>query len=354
VGTIADEGTLSVRFLKGRRLGSVEEAFLSRLRPGDRFLFAGRVLELVRVKDMVAYVRKATRSGRTTVPRWAGGRLPLSSHLALWVAAGLAGDPRVSGPELEALQPLLDLQGRWSQLPGPERVVVELSRSREGHHAFLFTFLGRLAHEGLGALAAWRLSRGEPRTVGVALNDYGIELLSPDPFPEDPAAWRTLLAAEGLEGDLPACLNAAEMARRRFRQIARVSGLVHPGPPGRSRSTRNLQASSGLLFDVLARYDPENLLVDQAHREVLERELEATRLREGLTSLSQRELTVTHPPRFTPLAFPIWAERLQSQVSSESWLQRVQRMAESLEAAAGGSPPAAAGTVPGQGDTVGA
>jgi len=349
VGTIADEGTLSVRFLKGRRLGSVEEAFLSRLRPGDRFLFSGRVLELVRVKDMVAYVRRATRSGRTTVPRWAGGRLPLSSHLARWVAAGLAGDPRIQGPELDALEPLLDLQRRWSRLPGPERLVVEVARSREGHHAFLFTFLGRLAHEGLGALLAWRLSQIEPRTVGVALNDYGIELLSPDPFPEEASAWRSLLDPAGLEEDLPACLNAAEMARRRFRQIARVSGLVHPGPPGRSRSTKNLQASSGLLYDVLARYDPDNLLVDQAHREVLERELEATRLRDGLGALAQRELTVTHPPRFTPLAFPIWAERLQSQVSSESWLQRVQRMAESLEAAAGnpeaatGNPGAAAG-----------
>lgn len=335
VGTIADEGSLEVRFLKGGRLGSVEEGFLSRLRPGDRFLFAGRVLELVRIKDMRAYVRRGSRSGRTTVPRWAGGRLPLSSHLARWVAAGLAGDPRVQGPELDALEPLLELQRRWSALPGPDRLVVELARSREGHHAFLFTFLGRSAHEGLGALLAWRLSRAAPRTVGVALNDYGIELLSPDPFPDEEEAWSALLSPEGLATDLPDCLNAAEMARRRFRQIARVSGLVHPGPPGRARNARNLQASSGLIFDVLARYDPDNLLVDQAHREVLEAELEASRLRAGLASLAERDRVLTHPPRFTPLAFPIWAERLQSQVSTESWLTRVQRMAESLEQAAG-------------------
>jgi ATP-dependent Lhr-like helicase len=172
------------------------------------------------------------------------------------------------------------------------------------------------------------------------LNDYGIELLSPDPFPDRPEPWRRLLEPEGLEDDLPACLNAAEMARRRFRQIARVSGLVHPGPPGRSRTARNLQASSGLIFDVLARYDPDNLLVAQAHREVLERELEASRLRRGLASLAERELTLATPPRFTPLAFPIWAERLQSQVSTESWVSRVQRMAESLEREAGGAGPA--------------
>ena len=335
VGTITDDGALQVRYLKGPRLGTVEESFLSRLRPGDRFLFAGRTLELVRIREMVAWVRRARRSGRTSAPRWAGGRLPLSSHLARWVAAGLAGDPRVHGPEMEALEPLLSLQSRWSVLPGPDRLVVELSRSREGHHAFLFPFLGRLAHEGLGALLAWRLSRAAPRTVGIALNDYGIELLSPDPFPEEPEAWRALLDRAELDADLPRCLNAAEMARRRFREIARVSGLVHPGPPGRSKSARNLQASSGLLYDVLAKYDPENLLVGQAHREVLERELEVERLRRGLATLAERSLVVTRPPRFTPLAFPIWAERLQAQVSSESWVDRVTRMARVLETAAG-------------------
>ena len=334
VGTITDDGALQVRYLKGPRLGTVEESFLSRLRPGDRFLFAGRTLELVRIREMVAWVRRARRSGRTSVPRWAGGRLPLSSHLAGWVAAGLAGDPRVHGPEMDALKPLLSLQTRWSVLPGPDRLVVELSRSREGHHAFLFPFLGRLAHEGLGALLAWRLSRVSPRTVGIALNDYGIELLSPDPFPEEAEAWRALLDRTELDGDLPRCLNAAEMARRRFREIARVSGLVHPGPPGRSKSARNLQVSSGLLYDVLAKYDPGNLLVGQAHREVLERELEVDRLRRGLASLADRSLVITTPPRFTPLAFPIWAERLQAQVSSESWVDRVTRMARALETAA--------------------
>jgi ATP-dependent Lhr-like helicase len=236
---------------------------------------------------------------------------------------------------MEALEPLLSLQTRWSVLPGPDRLVVELSRSREGHHAFLFPFLGRLAHEGLGALLAWRLSRAAPRTVGIALNDYGIELLSPDPFPEEKEAWRALLDRRELDADLPRCLNAAEMARRRFREIARVSGLVHPGPPGRTRSARNLQASSGLLYDVLAKYDPENLLVGQAQREVLERELEVDRLRRGLTTLADRSLAITSPPRFTPLAFPIWAERLQAQVSSESWVDRVTRMARALETAAG-------------------
>ncbi|MEJ2542195.1 MAG: DNA ligase-associated DEXH box helicase, partial [Gemmatimonadota bacterium] len=332
---ITDDGALQVHFLKGGRLGSVEESFLSRLRPGDRFLFAGRTLELVRIREMVAYVRVARRKGRTAVPRWAGGRLPLSSHLARWVAAGLAGDPRVQGPEVEALRPLLELQARWSVLPGPDALVLEQARSREGHHAFLFPFLGRLAHEGLGALLAWRLSQASPRTVGVALNDYGIELLSPEPFPDDVGTWRTLLDPSDLASDLPLCLNAAEMARRRFREIARVSGLVHPGPPGRSKSARNLQASSGLLYDVLARYDPDNLLVEQARQEVLERELESERLREGLETLSRRELVVTTPPRFTPLAFPIWAERLQAQVSSESWVDRVRRMAQTLEAEAG-------------------
>ena len=334
VGTITDDGALEVRYLKGARLGTVEESFLSRLRPGDRFLFAGRTVELVRIRDMVAWVRLARRSGKTTVPRWAGGRLPLSSHLARWVLAGLAGDDRVTGPELESLAPLLALQCSRSSLPGPDRLVIERIRTREGHHVFLFPFLGRLAHEGLGALLAWRMSRVEPRTVGIALNDYGLELLSPTPLPEAPSDWMDLLTPDSLGEDLRRSLNAAELGRRRFREIARVSGLVHPGPPGRPRSARNLQASSGLLYDVLAKYDPDNLLLTQAHREVLERELEVGRLRRALTVLADRDLVVAEPPGLTPLAFPIWAERLQAQVSSESWVDRVTRMARSLEAAA--------------------
>jgi ATP-dependent Lhr-like helicase len=335
VGTITDDGQIEVRFLKGGRLGRVEESFISRLSPGDHFLFAGRTLRLVRVRDMVAWVR---RSGRTaakgTVPRWGGGRLPLSTHLAEAVSAALAGGPGADAPELTSIDPLLTLQRRWSALPEPGRLLAERHRTREGHHLFVFPFLGRLAHDGLATLVAHRLARQSPRTISVSANDYGFEILSPDPLPEDEAVWRAAWSPADLVPDLRASLNATELARRRFREVARVSGLVFQGPPGRGGSTRALQASAGLIYDVLARWDPENLLLEQAHREVLEAELEVRRLKEGLERMSAQVPRWTAPPRLTPLAFPIWAERMQAQVSTESWTDRVRRMAGRLERAA--------------------
>lgn len=333
IGTITDDGALEVRFMKGGRLGTVEESFLGRLKPGDTFLFAGRQLELIRIRDMRAYVKVAKRK-TGTVPRWAGGRLPLSSHLADAVASVLEED-HIPDPEARSLDALLEVQDRWSARPGRDHLLIEHTRSREGDHAFLYPFLGRLAHEGLAMLLAWRWTQDAPRTVHVSMNDYGIELLSDGGLPEDEAAWRELLRPGDLEADLVRAMNAGELARRRFRGIARVAGLIHVGPPGRQKSARNLQASAGLVFDVLDRYDPDNLFVAQARREALESELELGRIARGLDAVAGRSIRFRATERLTPLAFPIWAERIQAQASSESWLDRVRREAEKLERAAG-------------------
>lgn len=333
IGTITDDGALEVRFMKGGRLGTIEESFLGRLSPGDSFLFAGRVLELVRIRDMRAYVRIARRKSGP-VPRWAGGRLPLSSHLADAVA-GVLEEERIPEPEGRALDALLAVQDRWSGRPGRTHLLIEHTRSREGDHAFLYPFLGRLGHEGLAMLLAWRWTQDSPRTVHVSMNDYGIELLSDGGLPENEAAWRHLLRRGDLESDLVRAMNAGELARRRFREIARVAGLVHVGLPGRRKSARNLQASAGLVFDVLDRYDPENLFLGQARREALDMELEVGRIAAGLESMADRAIRFRATERLTPLAFPIWAERIQAQASSESWLERVRRESAKLERAAG-------------------
>lgn len=340
VGTITSDAAMEVRFLRGGRLGTVEESFLARLRPGDRFLFGGRALELVRVREMTAFVRVAA-PGAGIIPRWSGGRLPLSSELGSAMLRHLAGEEGTAGPspERRALGPLLELQGRWSRVPAPGVLLVERTRTREGHHLFLYPFEGRLVHEGLASLLAWRLTRREPRTVRVSANDYGLELVSRDPLPapgpgEDPDGWRALLDPGALAEDLIASVNAAELARRRFREVARVSGLLFTGYPGRGKGTRQLQASGGLLYDVLDRYDPGNLLLEQSRREVLEEMLELGRLAATLERLAGEPVELVDTPRLTPFAFPIWAERMQAEVSSESWVDRVRRMEVRLERAA--------------------
>jgi ATP-dependent Lhr-like helicase len=335
IGTITSDAAIAVRYQGGGYIGTIEESFIARLRAGDVFLFGGKSLELIRVRDLTAYVRRATRR-RQAIPRWQGGRLPLSSALASRVLELLAEarDGDFSEPELAAIRPLLATQASWSALPRQGELLVERTRSREGEHLFIFPFAGRLAHEGLATLAAWRLGQISPATFSIAVNDYGFELLSREIPPLDTSDLRRVLATENLIEDLFASMNASELARRQFRDIARVAGLIFQGYPGRGKTARQLQASSGLLFDTISRYDPDNRLLDQARREVLENALEIRRIQETLETLANAAIQLKEPERFTPLAFPLWAERQRSRLTTQTWQDRVTRMVEQLERAA--------------------
>jgi ATP-dependent helicase Lhr and Lhr-like helicase len=335
IGTISSDTEMTVKWLNGTRLGSVEESFIGRLKPGDDFGFAGRVLRLVQVRDMTAFVR--TSSARPSrVPRWQGGRMPLSVELSDSVLQ-LLGEPArwPDHPEMRVAAPVLQVQAHWSALPRPDLLLIEKIRSREGYHLFVYPFCGRLANEGIATLMAARWARQQPQTFSISTNDYGFELLSATEPEADEARLGAALSPDNLAEDLLAGVNLGEISRRQFRDIARIAGLVFQGFPGAGKSTRQLQASSGLMFDVLQRYDPDNLLLRQARLEVLESQLEFSRISTALQHLAGRHLHITQPQRLTPLAFPIWASRLQTQmVSTESWQQRIERAARQLEAQA--------------------
>jgi len=336
IGTIVGDAQITVQYLRGQRLGSVEESFIARLRPGDRFTFAGKPLEFVRVRDMRAWVRRAP-NGQGVIPRWMGSRLPLSGELAAAIRRRLDEAHRgiFRGDEMEALRPILEVQARWSRIPALDELLIERVRTREGHHLFVFPFEGRLVHEGLAALFAYRLSRLTPISFTLAANDYGLELLSAEAAPLDEALERGLLSPQDLFEDLPAALNASEMAKRQFREIARIAGLIFPGFPRSGKTARQLQASSGLFFDVLERHDPSNLLLSQARREVLERQLERSRLGRTLERLATARVVTMTPRRTPPLAFPLLVDRARDRVSSETLADRIRRMQLSLERAAG-------------------
>lgn len=329
IGTIASDGNVAVKFLRGGGLGAVEEAFVGRLRPGDRFRFAGRLLELVRLQDLTAYVR-LVKQGDGVVPRWMGGRMPLSTRLAGQVCATLANDR--TSPEMRALQPLLDVQARLSRMPSPDLLLVETVRRRDGQHVFVFPFAGRRTHEGLAALLAWRLGRRAPNTFAMSANDLGFMLSPQRPLALDADTLRDLLTPDGLLDDLTQGANLGELARRQFRGIARVAGLLPPSLPGRApRSLRQLQASSGLLFDVLSQHDPGHLLLALARREALEDDLQVAGIEEALRRLQAQAIAVEQPESLTPLAFPLWADGMRGHLSTEDWQVRVRRAAEQLE-----------------------
>ncbi len=337
IGTIVSEASITVRLSHGRALGHVEESFVARLSPGDCFVFAGRVLEFVRVREMTAWVKPAP-SRAAVVPRWMGAKMALSTLLAERTRKLLADAKRgvYASPELRLVRPLLELQDRWSALPGEREWLVERLAAREGHYLFFYPLVGRLAHLGLATLFGYRLSLERPRTFSMTVNDYGFGLLSPEPVELTLGTLGRLMAAPGVEDDILAGINAAEMGRRQFREIARVAGLVFQGYPGQGQSARQLQASSGLLYDVFADYDPENALLAQSRREVLDRQLEAPRLSAALDRMRRDRVVVTTPARPTPFAFPLMVEMFREKLSTEALESRVARMVADLERAAGG------------------
>ncbi|OLL32270.1 DNA ligase-associated DEXH box helicase [Burkholderia sp. SRS-W-2-2016] len=335
IGTIVANGTLNVAYLSGGRIGAIEESFIARLKPGDVFTFGGRALELIRVQDMTAWVRRAS-SARGAMPQWAGSRMPLSSELADATLTMLARAAHgiYDEPEMRAVQPLLELQRKWSALPEPGLLVIELLKSREGHHFFCYPFAGRTAHIGLGALLAWRVARDSPGTFSISMNDYGFELLCSQAFDWEAQLQSGLLSPEGLEHDILASLNSSELSLRRFREIARVSGLVFQAHPGQQKSARQLQASSGLFYEIFRQHDRGNLLLGQADTEVLLQELDVRRIRIALERMNASRVVLTRPKKPTPFAFPLIVGRLREKVSTEKLADRVERMLAELEKAA--------------------
>jgi ATP-dependent Lhr-like helicase len=342
IGTIVSEAMIQVKFQSGGRLGTVEEGFIARLNKGDHFLFGGRILEFLRVHEMTAYVRRAT-GAKGAVPRWQGGKMPLSSELAhaALEQMRLATEGIFRGPEMAAVRPLLEIQARWSALPTPQRTVIESVHSREGHHLFMYPFAGRSVHIGLASLLSWRMGRLQPATFSIAINDYGLELLAPEEVPwADVFAPRHgsevgLFGTDHLLEDVVASLNATELSQRRFREIARIAGLVFQGYPGQPKSNRQLQASSSLFFEVFRKHDAGNLLLTQAQREVLEQELELGRLRATLEELQGRAVSYHELKRATPFGFALMVERFREKLSTEKLSDRVARVLRELEKAAG-------------------
>jgi ATP-dependent Lhr-like helicase len=329
IGTISSDGSVRVQFLRGGSLGAVEEQFAGRLRRGDRFQFAGRLLELVQLKDMTAYVRVA-RGGEGVVPRWQGGQLALSPSLGRELEAVLGGAD--DSPESRWLAPLLALQQSLSARPSPDHLLVEDVRRREGQFLFVYPFAGRHVHEAMVALLALRCTRLQRNSIGYAMNDHGLVLAPALPIELDAAQWNTLLDPGALLDDLRAAVNLGELARRQFRGIARVAGLLVPSlPGGMPRSLRQLQASAGLLYDVLREHDPEHMLLQLAEREVLHDSLDVDGLHDVLQRMQDRALSLQAPRSLTPLGFPLWAERLRGQLSNEDWRTRVLRAAQQLE-----------------------
>lgn len=327
IGTIASEAMLNVKYIKGGRIGSVEEWFVSHLSAGDSFWFAGRPLELVMIKDMNVLVRRSKKVSKR-IPSYLGGRVPLSTEMSAVLRAKFYQyeKDRTGELELERLSPLLELQKKQSTLPSEKEFLIEYFQSKEGFHLLMYPFEGRYVHEGMGALIAQRLSKKMPISFSIAMNDYGFELLSDKQIDLDKYIVKELFSPQDLALDIQSSINAAELARRKFRDIARISGLIFQGFPGKIKKNRHLQASSSLLFDVFKDYEADNLLYLQTYEEVMTFQLEEARMKNALKRILGQKFIFQYPDNPTPLAFPIMVDRLREKMTSEKLADRIAKM----------------------------
>lgn len=327
IGTIVSDAMLKVKFMTGGYVGMVEEYFVSKLKPGDRFNLAGRSLEFVMVRDMLVLVKRSQHK-KTITPSWLGGRLPLSSNLGAILrqkySQVLVGEHEEE--ELKVMKPLFELQESITHVPRADEFLVELIHTKEGYHLFAYPFEGRLVHEVMAALIAYRISRLIPITFSIAMNDYGFELLSDQEIPMDDAIVYDVFSPDNLSADISASINATEMAKRKFRDIACISGLVFQGYPGKYLKNKQIQSSSALFFDVFESYDPKNLLLRQAYDENFHYQLEEPRLLHALNRIQQSTIVLKWAERFTPFSFPIKVDSMRESMSSEELEARIEKM----------------------------
>jgi len=332
IGTIVSDPLIKIQFQRGSFIGQVEESFISKLNPGNVFWYSGRSLEFVQLREMTAIVKKSTAKNGI-IPSFQGSRMSLSSKLAEQLREKLSMYHQgiVEDVEMETLRPLLDLQERWSLIPDNDVLLIENLKSKEGFHIYIYAFAGRLVHEGFAALIAYRLSQIKAISFSIAYNDYGFELMSDEDSDIQSAIDAGLFRLENLESDLVASVNSTEMAKRRFREISQIAGLIFTGFPGKSKRNKQLQASSSLIFEVFRDYDPENLLIKQAYEEVYRYLLDTDQLKIELTKINLGQIIVKDILKPTPFAFPIMVDRMREKLSSEGIVSRIEKLQLQLE-----------------------
>jgi ATP-dependent Lhr-like helicase len=328
MGTIVSDPTLKVKLKNGTYLGTVEEHFIAKMKIGDRFFFAGRSLELLQVKDLSAIVKISEKKSGNVVS-WLGARMSLSSKLADKIREILQDYNYgiVNSEEVQRVLPILDLQSQLSIVPDRDTFLIETHRSEEGYHLFFYPFEGRMMHELMAALIAYRISQSFPVSLNMAMNDYGFELLSDVYISPEEVMEEDIFSLKNIDRDIMYCVNETEMARRRFREIASIAGLVFSGYPGKPASFKHIQANSSLLFQVFEQYDPENLLLTQARKESLNQQMEQEKFVQAMKKINGLKIVIQHPVQFTPFSFPMMVDRLsRSSISSEPIEEKVARI----------------------------
>ena len=331
IGTIVSDAMLKVKLMSGGFIGVIEEWFVSRINPGDTFTLAGRNVELIMIKEMDVIVKKSN-SKKSIIPSWMGGRMSLTANLGQILRQSFTKAFDEDAPiELKSLRALFELQAELSIIPKEKELLIEQIEEKNQFHLLVYPFEGRQVHEAMSSILAYRLSKTTPISFSISMNDYGFELLSDQPIPLDDSNVLELFSGDNLLNDIQKSINSAEMAKRKFRDIAVIGGLIFQGNPGEKIKTKHLQSSAALLFKVFEEYDPNNILLRQAYNEVMSQQMDEVRLRLALDRIAKSKIKLQFPKKLTPLSFPIIVDGLnRNSLSSEKIEDRIKKMQEQL------------------------
>lgn len=318
VGTIVEMPELNVRYVRQGRgmagrggpvLGKIEEYFAETLRPGDNFLFAGKVLRFEGIRENECFVSNGA-GANIIVPSYAGGKFPLSTYLAEQVRGMLADSDRWKALP-EQVADWLRLQKEKSVLPKRGDLLVETFPRGNRHYMVAYPFEGRLAHQTLGMLLTRRLERAHARPLGFVATDYSLAVWALDDmaalFKAKKPSLGQLFDEDMLGDDLEAWLNDSWMLKRTFRTCAVIAGLIEKRYPGQEKSGRQVTVSADLIYDVLRSHEPDHILLQATRTDASAGLLDVSRLAEMLSRVRGR-IVHKHLDQISPLAIPVMLE----------------------------------------------
>ena len=332
IGTITSDNFVNVKYIKGKSLGNLEENFASKLKLGDTFYFAGKMLQFLKIKDMTLYVKKSSKKS-SLIPKWVGGQIAISDLLSeslrseLDICNKLINENNINR-ELDSLRPILNKQSVLSNIPKKDQLLIEIYKTKEFANLFVFTLDGKFVNEGIAFLWAFRFAKRKESTFSITANDFGFSLTTSQnyDFTIIKNEFDYFLGRENLEKDLENAINFSELTKRRFKSIAQISGLINQNNPNRTKTASQLQISSSLFYDVFTKYEKDHLLIKQAFQEVKRYQLENNRITNTLERLSNLKILLNETKTPSPFAFPLLVERLKNTLSNESIEKRVEKL----------------------------
>jgi ATP-dependent helicase Lhr and Lhr-like helicase len=345
IGTIVEAPLVKVRLVGKRRvgplLGEVEEYFVNLLRPGDTFMFAGRLLRFLRLHENVVECAEGG-AGEPMVPAYEGGRLPLTTNLADRVR-GLLQTPSSWHVFPDGVQEWLRLQKVRSRMPGRSDLLVETFPRGDRWYLVAYCFEGRNAHQTLGMLLTRRMEREGYAPLGFVATDYVLGVWSA----EQPRNVGKLFDQDMLGDDLETWLAESSMLRRTFRNVAVIAGLIERHHPGAEKTRKQVTVNSDLIYDVLRRHQPDHILLRATRADAAGGLTDLSRIAGMLARVKGRIVHMVLS-RVSPLAVPVLLEIGRESVRSDADEEKLLAEAEAIIAEATGEAEPPPGRSPGQ------